>query len=262
MPCTHSTKKIAEAKTRVDGGILARLEDEHETLSRLAFVITRDIETAERSVREALELAKKTHQCGTGGTQLASLMARKFGWELVDHLLVDRIARIGDLDFVTAAHFDAQAASWWRRLRDAGIDPVACCPYIALWDACSNTTSANHGHNAEEYQRAEDEDEQESIYSPPAGKGRNQQCGNDSHHSNKSGCQRMQSAVNCTGRYSIRQVPYTTQQRDADALPDQLPSTPSCPAASAASCAAKLRAQESPLISHINVCRQAHVLCN
>lgn len=87
MPCTHSTKKIAEAKTRVDGGILARLEDEHKTLLRLAFVITRDIETAERSVREALELAKKTHQCGSGGTQLASLMARKFGWELVDHHL-------------------------------------------------------------------------------------------------------------------------------------------------------------------------------
>ena len=72
-----------------------------------------------------------THQCGSGGTQLASLMARKFGWELVDHYLVDRIARIADLNFATAAQFDAQAARWWRRLRDAGMDRAACCPYVS-----------------------------------------------------------------------------------------------------------------------------------
>jgi hypothetical protein len=58
MPCIHSTKKIAEAKRASTAEILARLEHEHETLSRLAFVITGDIETAERSVSEARELAK------------------------------------------------------------------------------------------------------------------------------------------------------------------------------------------------------------
>jgi len=72
-----------------------------------------------------------THQCGSGGTQLASLIARKFGWELLDHHLEDRIARIADLDVATAAQFDKQAARWWRGLRHAGINPAACCPYVS-----------------------------------------------------------------------------------------------------------------------------------
>jgi len=72
-----------------------------------------------------------THLCGSGGTQLASLIARKFGWELLDYHLVDRIARIADLDARTAAQFDEQAARWWRGLRHAEINPAACCPYVS-----------------------------------------------------------------------------------------------------------------------------------
>jgi len=72
-----------------------------------------------------------THQCGSGGTQLASLVARKFGWELLDHHLVDRIARIADLDVATAAQFDGQAARWCRILRHAGVDPADCCPHVS-----------------------------------------------------------------------------------------------------------------------------------
>jgi cytidylate kinase len=72
-----------------------------------------------------------THQCGSGGTQLASLVARKFGWEVLDDQLVDRIARIADLDVASAARFDEQAARWWRGLRHAGINPAACCPYVS-----------------------------------------------------------------------------------------------------------------------------------
>ena len=72
-----------------------------------------------------------THQCGSGGTQLASLIARKFGWELLDHHLVDRIARIADLDAATAAQFDEQATRWWRGLRQAEINPAPCCPYVS-----------------------------------------------------------------------------------------------------------------------------------
>ena len=72
-----------------------------------------------------------THQCGSGGTQLASLLARKFGWELLDHHLVDRIARIADLDVATAAQFDEQAARWWRVLRHTRINPADRCPYVS-----------------------------------------------------------------------------------------------------------------------------------
>lgn len=57
MFCIHSTKKkIAQAKRASTAEILARLEDDHEPLSRLAFVITGDIGVAERSVSEAREL--------------------------------------------------------------------------------------------------------------------------------------------------------------------------------------------------------------
>jgi len=72
-----------------------------------------------------------THQCGSGGTQLASLLARKVGWELLDPHLVDRIARIADLDVATAAQFDEQTARWWRGLHHAGINPADCCPYVS-----------------------------------------------------------------------------------------------------------------------------------
>jgi cytidylate kinase len=72
-----------------------------------------------------------THQCGSGGTQLASLIARKFGWELLDHHLVDRIARIADLDVAKAAQFDEQAARWWCGLRPPRINSADCCPYVS-----------------------------------------------------------------------------------------------------------------------------------
>src|SRR3974390_84996 len=71
------------------------------------------------------------HQCGSGGTQLASLLARKFGWQLLDHHLVDRIARIADLDVATAAQCDGQAARWWRVLQHAGVSSTDYCPYIS-----------------------------------------------------------------------------------------------------------------------------------
>lgn len=72
-----------------------------------------------------------THQCESDGTQLASLIARKLGWESLDYHLVERIARIADLDFATAVQFDEQAARWWRRVRRAGINPAACCSYLS-----------------------------------------------------------------------------------------------------------------------------------
>ncbi len=59
MSCICSPeKRKAQAKRVSTLEILARFEDEHETLSRLAFVITGDIGTAERSVSEARELVR------------------------------------------------------------------------------------------------------------------------------------------------------------------------------------------------------------
>ena len=85
-----------------------------------------------------------THQCGTGGTQLASLLARKFGWELLEHHLADRIARIADLDLATAAHFDEQAARWWCGLRPPRINLADCCPYVSpRWSDAVDEDSAH-----------------------------------------------------------------------------------------------------------------------
>jgi cytidylate kinase len=78
-----------------------------------------------------IRLITITHECGSGGTQLASSIARKFGWELLDSHLVDRIARIADLDTETGDQFDKQATRWWRRLRHAGINAAACCSYAS-----------------------------------------------------------------------------------------------------------------------------------
>ncbi len=72
-----------------------------------------------------------THQYENGGTKLASLIAQKLGWELLDYHLADRISRIVDLHFATAVQHDEQAVRWWRRLRHAGIDPAACRPYVS-----------------------------------------------------------------------------------------------------------------------------------
>jgi len=57
MSCIRSPKKRkAEAKRVSTFEILAPFEDEHETLARLAFVITGDIGAAERSISKAREL--------------------------------------------------------------------------------------------------------------------------------------------------------------------------------------------------------------
>jgi hypothetical protein len=45
--------------------------------------------------------------------------------------LVDRIARIADLDVATAAQFDKQAARWWRVLRHTGINQVDRFPHVS-----------------------------------------------------------------------------------------------------------------------------------
>ena len=72
------------------------------------------------------------HQSGSGGTQLASLIARKFGWELLEYHLVDRIARIAVLGIACTTQSDEQAARWWRRLRHAGMDTLACSSNASL----------------------------------------------------------------------------------------------------------------------------------
>lgn len=71
-----------------------------------------------------------THQPGSGGTELARLVAHKLGWEFLDQQLVARVARVADLDAPTAERFDEQAAHWCGILRSRGIGLEKVCPFV------------------------------------------------------------------------------------------------------------------------------------
>lgn len=66
---------------------------------------------------------------GSGGSELARLVAHKLGWELLDRGLVKRVARVADLG-TTAERFDKQAARWCEVLRARGVDLDELCPCI------------------------------------------------------------------------------------------------------------------------------------
>jgi cytidylate kinase len=71
-----------------------------------------------------------TKQVGSGGSKLARRIAHKLRWELVDDQLVDRIARIADLDGQTATQLDEQAVRWWHHLLEAGSSIAASSPHV------------------------------------------------------------------------------------------------------------------------------------
>jgi len=71
-----------------------------------------------------------THQRGSGGTTLARLLAHKLGWNPVDRGLIERVARVADLDMSTADYFDEQAACWCGVLRARGINLDRLCPPV------------------------------------------------------------------------------------------------------------------------------------
>jgi cytidylate kinase len=71
-----------------------------------------------------------THQSGNGGTQLASLIARKFGWELLDYHLVNIIARTVDIEDAPAGEFDQQAARGCSGVPHSEINPATARPYL------------------------------------------------------------------------------------------------------------------------------------
>ena len=72
-----------------------------------------------------------TQQSGSDGTQLASLIARKFGWELLDYHLVDQVARIVDMEGTATGGFDQQEARWWRGRDIRGLTRQSLVPPIS-----------------------------------------------------------------------------------------------------------------------------------
>jgi CMP/dCMP kinase len=75
-----------------------------------------------------------THQCGSGGAELGCQIAHKLGWDLVDWQLIERVARVADLDSSSAQRFDEQAARWCGILTAQGIDLAEiCAPVVPRW---------------------------------------------------------------------------------------------------------------------------------
>lgn len=75
-----------------------------------------------------------TDQCGSSGAELARLVAQKLGWELLDRGMVERVARVADLDASTVGRLDAQAARWRGILTARGVNLAKICPLVtASW---------------------------------------------------------------------------------------------------------------------------------
>ena len=87
-------------------------------------------EVPKESDKALIKVIVITKQVGSGGSALARRLACKLGWELLDDHLVDRIARIADLDGPTATQFDEQAVRWWHHLLEAGSSIAASSPHV------------------------------------------------------------------------------------------------------------------------------------
>lgn len=70
------------------------------------------------------------HEYGSGGAEIAWLVAQELGWELMDRSLLQRIARVADLN-TGAERFDAQAARWCEVLRSRGVNLDQLSPAVA-----------------------------------------------------------------------------------------------------------------------------------
>ena len=71
-----------------------------------------------------------THECGSAGTEVARLVAHKLDWEMLDRSLLERIARVADLE-TDLERFDEQAARWCEVLRSRRVNLDEVCPLVA-----------------------------------------------------------------------------------------------------------------------------------
>jgi cytidylate kinase len=61
-----------------------------------------------------------SREYGSGGANIAKILAERLGWELLDHQLIDAIARAGHVDAKVVTRLDERAESWLARInRDA-----------------------------------------------------------------------------------------------------------------------------------------------
>jgi len=62
-----------------------------------------------------------SREYGSGGAQIASIVARRLGWQLLDSALIEAIAREAQVDPSVVRAHDERVDSWLARLNTAGL---------------------------------------------------------------------------------------------------------------------------------------------
>jgi len=76
----------------------------------------------------------------SGGDRIASLLAGRLGWQLVDSVLLEEVARLAKVDPQLVRKFDERVDSWVHRISRRALtygafDAVAVLPETAIFDA-------------------------------------------------------------------------------------------------------------------------------
>jgi cytidylate kinase len=62
---------------------------------------------------------------GSGGAQIAGIVAESLGWKLLDREIIDRIARAAHVEDDVVRHYDERVDSWLHRINEEAIHGVA-----------------------------------------------------------------------------------------------------------------------------------------
>jgi cytidylate kinase len=80
-----------------------------------------------------------SREYGSGGAEIAHLIARDLGWRLVDKELMDEISRKANVSASEAAAFDERVDPWFHRITRSiwglGIDGVSAIAPVDMFDA-------------------------------------------------------------------------------------------------------------------------------
>jgi cytidylate kinase len=64
-------------------------------------------------------------ECGSGGSIIAKMVARKLGWHLLDRDLIEAVAQTAHVDTDTVGRYDEHVDSWWHRFNRGGLQAAA-----------------------------------------------------------------------------------------------------------------------------------------
>jgi cytidylate kinase len=66
-----------------------------------------------------------SREFGSGGGRIASIVARRLGWRLLDQEIIGRIAQAAHVESRVVKHYDEHVDSWLRRVNEEAIRGVA-----------------------------------------------------------------------------------------------------------------------------------------